>query len=52
MKGYKRYDKNIIRLPRQVSFIIIYTFVNLGIVGQNMARRLDVTTFSTTKAWL
>ncbi len=42
----------IVGLPRQVSFTISHTFVKWGIVAQDMARILDITTVSTTKARL
>lgn len=37
-------DKSTFYLPRQVSCTITHTFVNWGIVGQNMAGNLKITT--------
>jgi hypothetical protein len=44
MKGYKRNDKNTFHLPRQVSFTIMQTFVNVGKTGQNVPGKLEITT--------
>lgn len=51
MKGYAKYDKSFICLPRHSSFTINHTFVNLGKTGHNMAENLGNTTVSTTKAY-
>ena len=50
MKGYAKYDKSFICLPRHSSFMIMHTFADWGNTGQNMAESLGITTVSTTKA--
>ena len=49
MKGYKRYDKNIICLPRHVSFTINQTFAKWGKAEHKLPETLINTTVSTTK---
>ena len=50
MKGYAKYDKSFICLPRHSSFTIMQDFAKWGRVGHNMAESLVNTTVSTTKA--
>ena len=44
------YEKNLIRLSRHSSFMIMHIFADWGNTGQNMAESLGITTVSTTKA--
>ena len=50
MKGYAKYDKSFICLPRHSSFTIMQDFAKWGRVRHNMAESLANTTVSTTKA--
>ena len=44
MKGYEKYDKNTIHLPRHSSFTIMQDFAKWGRVRHNMVEGLANTT--------
>lgn len=44
MKGYAKYDKSFICLPRHSSFTIMQDFAKWGRVRHNMAESLGITT--------
>ena len=48
--GKSSNDKNIIHLPRQVSWMTMHSFAQLGKVRHNKADKKSITTVSTTKA--
>ena len=50
MKGYAKYDKSFICLPRHSSSTMMQGFAKWGRVGHNMAENLGITTVQTTKA--
>ena len=49
MKGYAKYDKSFICLPRHSSFTIMQDFAKWGNIGHNKADELNDTTDLTTK---
>ena len=49
MKGYAKYDKSFICLPRHSSFTIMQDFAKWGRVGHNVPQTRMNTTVSTTK---
>ena len=53
MKGYAKYDKSFICLPRHSSWIGKQPFAKWGNIGHNKVEELNDTTDLTTKgAWL